>query len=142
MLIVMGQDVVTAVKGMFDTGEFDFRIPRRAFSPLARYFNGTSAGKMRGHLGSMRSVPLEGFAKWGIMPTFGHLPVGNYDFNTGNNQETMHFLAGDLSWWVREEGEVVVPGQYKTLVVQAHNNLVLNVREPSLYVCDYIAQKS
>lgn len=30
--------------------------------------------------------------------TFGYLPVGSFVFNVGGNQETMHFLQGEVEW--------------------------------------------
>ena len=55
---------------------------------------------------------------------------------TGSNKETMHFLFGNLSWGV-EGRRIVTPRKYEELTIPAGQNLVLEVRDPSLYICDY-----
>ena len=123
------------VREMFDSGDIDFKELSREFPVLARYFNKTSPGEIERYQNGVMSVVIEGLDQE-IPSTFGYLPKGDLKFNTGPNQETMHFLFGNWSW--REEGKkFLIPGQYDQLIIPAEQNLILDVRDPSLYVCDY-----
>ena len=131
-------DLALKVQEMFASGKIDFSFLDEAFSRASKYFSGTSPGKINRYDNGVKSVSIEGLTD-GISPTFGYLPEGDFEFNTGKNQETMHYLLGDLSWCVKGEG-LVVPEQYDILVIPAGKELVLNVKSPSLYLCDYLKQ--
>lgn len=127
--------LVSAVREMFVREIFDFDTLKVAFPRVAEYFTGTSPDKINRYASGVMSVVVGGLKRQ-IPPTFGLLPQGEFKFNTGPNQETMHFLAGRLSWG-RSRGGIIIPKQYDTLVIPAGKDLVLKVRMPGLYLCDY-----
>ncbi len=126
------------VRKMFINENLDFTEIGKEFQGLAKYFKETRPGKINNYDNGVRSVVIEGLDKE-IPSTFGYLPKGKFKFNTGSNQETMHFLFGSLSWGV-EGNKIIVPNQYDKLIVPAGKNLILNVKNPSLYICDYSKQ--
>ncbi|MCK4758102.1 MAG: DUF1255 family protein [Thermoplasmata archaeon] len=125
------------VREMFLSREMDFQILAETFPGLRDYFTGTQPGKMNEYDNGVMSVVIEGQGKE-TPSTFGYLPVGEFVFNVGGNRETMHFLFGEIAWGVGT-GDIV-PEQYDELVIPAGKDLILNVKKPTLYVCDYLKQ--
>jgi len=126
------------VKQMFADGVIDFKMLARTFPDLEDYFHNTQPGRINRYDNGVMSVVIEGLDK--PQPsTFGYLPVGEFVFNVGGNQETMHFLHGEIDWGYGEN-PTVRPGQYDTLVIPPGQDLILNVKSPTLYVCDYLKQ--
>ncbi len=125
------------IKDMFLRRKMDFQILVESFPGIADYFKGTRPGKMNEYDNGVMSVAIEGQGKE-IPSTFGYLPVGDFIFNVGGNRETMHFLQGDIAWGV-DKGDIV-PEQYDELVIPAGKDLILNVKKPTLYICDYVKQ--
>ncbi len=125
------------VKEMFLSRNIDFQVLAETFPGIADYFRGTQPGKMNEYDNGVMSVVIEGQGK-PSPSTFGYLPVGEFVFNVGGNQETMHFLHGEIAWGVGK-GDIV-PAQYDTLLIPAGKDLILNVKKPTLYVCDYVKQ--
>ena len=123
------------IKEMFAAENIDFKQLNEEFPKLAEYFKDTKPGKINCYEKGVISVVIEGLNKE-VPSTFGYLPVGNFKFNTGANQETMHFLFGNLVWGVEGE-EATNPKQYDKLIIPAGKDLIINVRHPSFYVCDY-----
>ena len=131
----MSNQLVSKVKEMFDKGEIDFKEIGNEFPKLGTHFDKARPGKINRYDNGVMSVVMNGFNKQ-IPSTFGYLPEGDFDFNTGTNQETMYFLMGDLSWSVKGEN-FVTPKRYDELVIPVGKDLILSVRDPSLYICDY-----
>jgi len=125
------------VKEMFLSRKMDFQVLAETFPGLADYFRNTQPGKINEYDNGVMSVVIEGQVKE-IPSTFGYLPVGEFVFNVGGNQETMHFLHGDIVWGAGI-GDIV-PEQYDELVIPAGEDLILNVKKPALYICDYVRQ--
>ncbi len=125
------------VYDMFTRREIDFRALANTFPGIADYFRSTQPGKINEYDNGVMSTVIEGQDK-PSPSTFGYLPVGEFVFNVGGNQETMHFLYGEITWGVGK-GDIV-PKQYDTLLIPAGKDLVLNVKKPTLYVCDYLKQ--
>ena len=126
------------VKEMFLSREIDFLVLAETFPGVADYFRGTEPGKINEYDNGVMSVIIEGQGKE-TPSTFGYLPVGEFVFNVGSNQETMHFLAGEIDWG-HGSNPTVRPEQYDVLVIPAGQDLILNVKKPTLYVCDYLKQ--
>ena len=127
----------TKVKQMFEADTIDFKLLAEAFPGIAEYFQGTTPGEINRYDVGVMSVKIEGQGKE-TASTFGYLPVGEFVFNVGGNKETMHFLHGEIAWGV-SVGDIV-PSQYDELVIPAGEDLVLNVKKPTLYICDYVKQ--
>lgn len=125
------------VREMFLSRSIDFQMLADTFPGIADYFRGTQPGKINEYENGVMSVVIEGQGKH-TPSTFGYLLVGEFLFNVGGNQETMHFLFGEIVWGVGK-GDIV-PEQYDTLVIPAGKDLILNVKKPTLYVCDYLKQ--
>ncbi len=125
------------VKQMFSDESMDFKALAEAFPGLKGYFEGTNPGKINRYDNGVMSVVIEGQGK-DQSSTFGYLPAGEFVFNVGGNQETMHFLHGEIAWGVGTGN--IVPEQYDTLVIPAGRDLVLTVKKPTLYICDYVKQ--
>ena len=125
------------VKEMFLSRQIDFQVLAESFPGIADYFRDTKPGKINEYDNGVMSVVIEGQGK-ASPSTFGYLPVGEFVFNVGGNRETMHFLHGEITWGVGK-GDIV-PEQYDELVIPAGQDLILNVGEPTLYVCDYVKQ--
>ena len=125
------------VNDMFQRREIDFHVLANKFPGIANYFKGTKPGKINEYDNGVMSTVIEGQGKESPS-TFGYLPVGEFVFNVGGNQETMHFLYGDIAWGVGK-GDIA-PAQYDELVIPAGKDLVLNVKKPTLYICDYLKQ--
>ena len=131
----MNMDV--KVKEMFESESIDFNALSMAFPGIKEYFDGTNPGKINRYDNGVMSTVIEGQGK-DSPSTFGYLPVGEFVFNVGKNQETMHFLHGEIAWGVGEGN--INQSQYDTLIIPAGQDLVLNVKNPTLYVCDYLKQ--
>ncbi len=117
------------------SGNIDFGQLAVEFPGVSNYFDGTNPGKVNEYDNGVVSVVIEGSGN--EMPsTFGYIPIGKFEFNTGENQETMHFLLGNLMWGVGKES-LVIPSKYEKLVIPKDNYLILTVNKPSLYICDY-----
>ncbi len=125
------------VKQMFKEELVDFQALAAEFTGLANYFMGTKPGKINRYDNGVMSVVIEGQNK-DSPSTFGYFPPGSFKFNVGGNRETMHFLHGELEWGVGSAE--IAPGQYDTLVIPAGQDLILEVKKPSLYVCDYVKE--
>ncbi len=121
------------IKDMLLTGNIDIELLKKEFLELEKYFS-CKPGKINKYDNGVMSVVLEGSNE--IASTFGYLPIGSFVFNTGENQESMHFLSGELEWGV-DKNDLIVPDKYEVLVIPPGENLVLEVKKPSLYVCDY-----
>ena len=80
------------VKEMFLSREIDFQLLAETFPDIADYFRGTNPGKINRYDNGVMSIVIEGQGKESPS-TFGYLPVGDFVFNVGGNQETMH-LSG------------------------------------------------
>ena len=126
------------VKQMFSDESIDFNALAEAFPGLKEYFEGTNPGKINRYDNGVMSVVIEGQGKESPS-TFGYLPVGEFVFNVGGNQETMHFLFGEIDWGYGSN-PTVRPNQYDILLIPAGEDLILNVKKPTLYVCDYLKQ--
>ena len=125
------------VKEMFLSRDIDFQVLAETFPGIADYFKGTKPGKINEYDNGVMSAVIEGQGKE-TPSTFGYLPVGEFIFNVGGNQETMHFLHGEIAWGVGTGN--IVPEQYDELVIPAGKDLILNVSKPTLYICDYVKQ--
>ena len=126
------------VKEMFLSRDIDFQLLAETFPDIADYFRGTQPGNINRYDNGVMSVVIEGQGKKSPS-TFGYLPVGEFVFNVGGNQETMHFLHGEIDWGFGKN-PTVRPGQYDILLIPAGEDLILNVKRPTLYVCDYLKQ--
>lgn len=123
------------VKAMFASEKMDFKALAEAFPGAAEYFVAGKPGKINRYANGVMSVVIDqGKAQ---NSTFGYLPVGDFVFNTGANQETMRFLHGELAWG-HGGGHLVKPGQYEVLVIPPGQDLHLHVKRAALYVCDYL----
>ena len=122
------------VKQMFARERIDFKALAGAFPGAAVYFGTGKPGKINRYPNGVMSVVIDqGNAQ---NSTFGYLPPGDLVFNTGPNQETMHFLHGDLEWG-HGKNPLVRPSQYDALVIPPGQDLHLHVKRPTLYICDY-----
>ena len=126
------------VKQMFTDKNINFKTLAEAFPDMKEYFEATSPGKINRYDNGVMSTIIEGQGKESPS-TFGYLPVGEFVFNVGGNQETMHFLFGEIDWGYGSN-PTIRPGQYDVLVIPATEDLILNVKKPTLYVCDYLKQ--
>ncbi len=126
------------VKQMFSDENIDFRVLAEAFPGIKEYFQGTNPGKINRYDNGVMSTSIEGQGKESPS-TFGYLPVGEFVFNVGGNQETMHFLSGEIDWGFGKN-PTKRPNQYDILLIPAGEDLNLNVKKPTLYVCDYLKQ--
>lgn len=124
------------VKEMFLSQEIDFQLLADTFPGIADYFRGTNPGRINEYENGVMSTVIEGQGKESPS-TFGYLPVGEFVFNVGGNQETMHFLHGEIDWGFGKN-PTVRPSQYDVLQIPAGEDLILNVKRPTLYVCDYL----
>lgn len=125
------------VKEMFNSKSIDFGTLAEAFPGIKEYFMDTNPGNVNRYDNGVMSTVIEGQGKE-TPSTFGYLPVGEFVFNVGGNQETMHFLHGEIAWGVGTGN--ISPSQYDTLVIPAGQDLILNVKKPTLYICDYLKQ--
>jgi len=123
-----------------------FPLMAKKFSRFAGYFKHSNAGKFNEYPNGVKSVVIEPgddtttkpkYFNREIPSTFGYLPIGNFEFNTGDKIETMNLLAGDLSWGIKGS-RLIVPKQYDKLVIPEGEDLILKVKSPSLYICDYV----
>ena len=126
------------VKQMFSDESIDFKALAEAFPGMKEYFQGTNPGKINRYDNGVMSTVIEGQGKESAS-TFGYFPVGEFVFNVGRNQETMHFLHGEIDWGFGKN-PAVRPCQYDILLIPAGEDLILNVKKPTLYVCDYLKQ--
>ena len=126
------------VKQMFTDKKIDFKTLAEAFSGIKDYFEGTNPGKINRYDNGVMSTIIEGQGKESPS-TFGYLPVGEFVFNVGGNQETMHFLHGEIDWGYGKN-PTVRPSQYDILLIPAGEDLILTVKAPTLSVCDYLKQ--
>ena len=126
------------VKEMFLSREIDFQLLAETFPDIADYFRGTQPGQINRYDNGVMSVIIEGQGKESPS-TFGYLPVGEFVFNVGGNKETMHYLHGEIDWGFGSN-PTVRPNQYDILLIPAGEDLILNVKTPTLYVCDYLKQ--
>jgi len=125
------------VKQMFADEKVDFILLAEAFPGIGDYFKTGKPGSINRYDNGVMSVVIDqGKAQ---RSTFGYLPVGDFIFNVGGNQETMHFLHGEIDW-AYGENPTVRPSQYDVLVIPAGQDLHLHVKKPTLYVCDYLKQ--
>jgi len=128
----------TKVKQMFSGENINFNALAEAFPGIAEYFQGTNPGQINRYDNGVMSTVIEGLDK--PQPsTFGYLPIGEFVFNVGGNQETMHFLHGEIDWGYGNN-PTIRPNQYDVLVIPAGEDLILNVKKPTLYICDYLKQ--
>jgi uncharacterized protein YaiE (UPF0345 family) len=132
-------ELVSKVREMFTKERFDFPVVSIGFpkskTDIKTDFILASQGKINTYPNGVMSVVMEKLS-YKIPPTFGYLPEGDFKFNTGPNQETLHFLLGNLLWGVKGKG-FVAPKQYNTLIIPAGKDLILKVIDPSLYICHY-----
>ncbi len=133
------KNLAAEVKKMLIADSVDLRRIGTEFLrfPLNQEYFGAevSPEKINQYENGVMSVVLGGTDK--EQPsTLGYLPEGHFEFSTGENQETMRYLIGGLSWSIKG-GDFWIPERYDELVIPAHETLVLNVKQPSLYVCDY-----
>lgn len=126
------------VKQMFSDESIDFKALAEAFPGVKEYFQGTNPGKIIRYDNGVMSTVIEGQGKESPS-TFGYLPVGEFVFNVGSNQETMHFLSGKIDWG-HGKNPTTIPSQYDILLIPPGEDLILNVKKPTLYVCDYLKQ--
>lgn len=126
------------IKQMFSDENIDFNALAAAFPGLKEYFEGTRPGKINRYDNGVMSVVIEGQGK-DQPSTFGYLPAGEFVFNVGGNQETMHFLFGEIDWGFGKN-PTIQPSQYDILLIPAGEDLILNVIKPTLYICDYVKQ--
>jgi len=122
------------VKQMFADEQIDFNTLAEAFPGIADYFNTGRPGKINRYENGVMSVVIDQGKEQNS--TFGYLPVGDFTFNVGGNQETMHFLHGEIDW-CHGDNPTVRPKQYDVLVIPPGEDLHLHVKKPTLYVCDY-----
>ncbi|MBA3045488.1 MAG: DUF1255 family protein [Candidatus Thermoplasmatota archaeon] len=126
------------VKNMFADEKIKFGVLAEAFPGMKEYFEGTKPGRINRYDNGVMSIVINGQGKE-KPSTFGYLPVGRFVFNVGGNRETMHFLHGEIDWGFGKN-PTVRPKQYDILVIPAGEDLILNVKKPTLYVCDYLKQ--
>ena len=124
------------VKEMFLNSEIDIKMLAQVFPGISEYFSDTTTGQITRYDNGVMSVKLDGQGKE-QSSTFGYLPVGEFVFNVGGNQETMHFLFGEIHWGFGKN-QTIDPNQYDVLVIPPGEDLILNVKKPTLYVCDYL----
>ena len=123
---------------MFAAKKINFNALAETFPGIKEYFQGTNPGQINCYDNGVMSTIIEGLDK--PQPsTFGYLPVGEFVFNVCDNQETMHFLHGEVNWGYGKN-PTVNPNQYDILMIPAGEDLILNVKKPTLYVCDYLKQ--
>lgn len=127
--------MIEEITKMFSEEKIDLSFLADKFPKEAAYFTQVTLAGINRYDNGVMSVTLEGTG--GKLPsTFGYLPVGEFEFNVGKNEETMHFLLGKLTWGVkgRDLGE---PKSSDFLVIPTGETLILKVTEPTFYICDY-----
>ena len=135
----MNRDMTSDVEKMFKDGKMHFGLLGKNFPGVVEYFTRREQGEIKQYPNGVMSVVMKGTGENGVPSTLGYLPAGDFEFPTGSNQETMHFLAGSL-FWGRNGEELTTPQQYDELTIPSNRELILQVRNPSLYICDYSPQ--
>ncbi len=127
--------LVLIVREMIESDAVDFTVLAKKSKGFEKYFTNTKPGKVNYYDNGVMSVAIEGMGL-DKPSTLGYLPMGGFSFNTGANQETMHFVKGDLLWAVGGD-DLIAPKEHDTLVIPPRKDLILEVKEQSIYICDY-----
>ncbi|TDM00517.1 MAG: hypothetical protein C4K58_04755 [Flavobacteriaceae bacterium] len=127
---------ISVLLDQFQNQNLDLSVLKELFPDFtSTYFSKANLGKTNSYPNGVVSVTMEGTGDK-LPSTIGLLPVGEFAFEVGSNTETMHFLSGDLSWGVKGES-LVQPKTGDTLVIPFDQTLILEVKSPSIYICDY-----